>query len=311
MGERRRPVGHFRRTASGLVEVNKGVFYSDPRVRGGDTGPLAAGIRQLETFDGVVAPPPPEHTGVMLTAGDFDINAYNRDAPDGWTARHYGGVDPATGEGQIRVHLMHPTDENIYHDELITVKPGMRSLRWNTNLDLRRAHIPGATFHGDVTNCSFAEAHMDGATIGEKNRPYPSRLFDVSFEGASLRDATFSHLSMSDVSFVGVDAAGARFENVTYPDNVDITDSNIHPNQFYFTGDDDNFIASFIYRQYTLDEVVEVLGEDPDGLVVEIWSGDLEVRDNTDGRLVEGGFDKDRHHIPQWEVQRLAAQRSA
>lgn len=302
MSDRRRPVRHFRRTATGLVEVNKDVVYGDPTsVRGGLslTDPTQQLVGRLD-----VPPPPPEHTGAMLAEEPVVLDPDVFDIPPIWFLAHRNHIDPVTGEGKLRVRLIHGTDPDRNHEDVIKIGPDMKSMRWNANLDLRRTNIPGATFGGSVINSTFAEANLDGSDFGVATSPF-SRVRDVSFEGASLRSALFLYVAMQSVSLVGVDGTDARFRLTAPPENVDITDSNLHPSQFELDRTQDDMTGHLTYRRHTLGEAAHLIGVPLDEFAVVVWADGIEVRDNTTGKKIEGSFNADYHHIPQWEMQRL------
>jgi hypothetical protein len=303
MSDRRRPVTHLRRTATGLVEVNRDIHY-------GTTTPpaphvsrrLASGVRQLRNCVDVI-PPPPEHTGSMLTDGPVEVEAHLFNVPEGAMLKTRYDIDPAYGEGKI---VMEVTGGGTTHLITLDVAPYMQSLQWNKNLDFRRANIPNASINGVITQCSYAEANLDRSEIGGVATTRPSWITNTSFEGASLRSTEFLYCDMDSVSFVGADGTGATFSITSYIAEVDITDSNIHPDQFTCDNVDDFNAARYLhYRWHTVSDVAEQLDVSEEEVAFLIWSGEIEVRDNATSEIVRNRYDAALHHIPQWEMQRL------
>lgn len=187
--------------------------------------------------------------------------------------------------------------------ETMAIGPNMQiAQKFETvNMDLRRANIPGVRCEASALSMStFAEANMDGAVFQSAQSQSSLRITSVCMDGASLRDARFNDVVLRNVSLVGVDATGASF-HVTQLLDVDITDSNIHPDQFDLGQDPVPFLY---YREHSLGEVVEATGLSADELAVRIWAGDVEARDNISLKPVTN-FEAEFHHIPQWEMQRL------
>jgi hypothetical protein len=305
MGEHRRPKHHFRRVGDVLVEVNKGVEYVDDKSAVAPSSRLRSTLgnasRQMEENEPLPVDEVPEYTADVLMSKVGDPYRIELDG-DMYKVTQIHHVHGGVGEITFAAHK-DPDDPSakpaIFN---LQVGPGMKLVRdvEAINIDLRRAHIPGLRSEVPVLMmASFAEANMDGAVFGSPKRNI-SRIVSVCMDGASLRDAYFGDVVMRNVSLVGVDATGARFDVAQLVD-VDITDSNIHPDQFVHDGDPVRYLY---YREHSLQEVVDATGLPADELAVRIWAEDIEVRDNSTRKKVTGFLDG-LHHIPQWEMQRL------
>jgi hypothetical protein len=309
MGDRRRPVHHFRHTAHGVVEVNRGVRHEPGSAPSGRLrGSLLDATRQLDGGPRFSSAPLPEHTGDMLLSEEGE--PYLLDGR--YLCTQERRIDAVTGEGEIVIRSQPEKGRGEETKKyVVNVGPGV-TLKYpldSVNMDLRRTNIPGLQWRGGrLIMSTFAEANMDGAVFANDTSAQKAVINSVSFEGASLRDAVFDRVAMKSVSLAGVDGTGARF-HVTNMLDVDITDSNIHPNQFTFLPEngfqpDHDPVPHLWYREHTLDEVAAAIGLTHEELTVMVWAGDLEVRDH-DQQRVDGRFDAELHHIPQWEIQKL------
>lgn len=219
--------------------------------------------------------------------------------------------DMKNGHVHITVVVSMLDNFNTGERSRAVLKPGARltSQQIFSHADCSLVNLEGA--HLDVfgmLNTRFDGANLRNAKIGTSAK---CDLESVSFDGANLENAELRKIRFNDVSFRGANVTGMTLtlgQAVDQKGTIDFTDSNITGEQF------DNFFvrtesggkgeAEIVMGRYSIDEAAEILGEDPDRILTETWTGQIEFRDKeTDCVSTEEHFDGSKHYIPQWAVQ--------
>jgi hypothetical protein len=271
------------------------------RVRAG----VAAGVAQLAPDD--------TDTPVRVTHAklpQFDPTGTSEGI---WEIRN--GIDPSTGEGLLVVSGDGVSTIQTFQ---IFVKPKaqIRGKAFTSHMDYSAANLTDGLIVGkDVTGNLFDGATLDGATITSNASLRDKFAGETvmernSFRGASLRGTKISSLLLRENDFTGADMTGMEFWGWFASDvewAIDVTDTNFYPDMIGSAGavEDRGHPQSLHrvkYTRYTLDDVAAHTGMSEDDVAMAVWAGDLEIRDNETLQRVTSGYDKDRHHIPQWAL---------
>lgn len=304
---RRRPVEHKRIVGNKVYTINKGVAYElSPSKK--EAAGRARGVRDAAKSLATPPPPPPPSSPPGSESGGTNGNGIL-----GPERKPEYNIDPETGEGEIilttergrRVTLR--VGPNMVADSDVTTR----------NIDLSNTNIPGSVIaNGLVENVKFNGANLEGSHIlpirregyehslesGRGRKEYPL-MREVSFDGANLSKTVVGPCHLEMVSFVDVDAKDTTFLLVENSYGIDIRGSNITPEQFRTEAGRD-IGPLLVYDRFSMEETSRLTGLSPEELSVEVWAGDIEVRDLFH-KSVEGKFDGEKMHFPQWEVRRL------
>lgn len=190
------------------------------------------------------------------------------------------------------------------------------------NIIFLNSNFEGKNFSGSfictkIDECNLSHAKLDNSVIGKE--PFSDKkdkaigfIRKTSFEKASLRNVLFDRVTFFDVSLKGADLTGAVFRDCSkaLDTRLDVRDSNITTQQVKdLLKNSYSFhrinSTEFIYRQYSFNEVIEACGMTDKQFEFLVLSGAIEVREKGYGKIVEGGFDPGKHHVPQWAFQDL------
>jgi uncharacterized protein YjbI with pentapeptide repeats len=228
-------------------------------------------------------------------------------------------IDPETGCGEVILSKASGDDEQTQK-----VGPGEQiSDEFLDHVDYRRSNLENAELGYHTSFCDFGGANLNGARFGAYTSKHKigvrGSVRDTSFDGASCAQTSFVNMRfLGKVSFRGADLTDANFLRVSLgamlPEGgqvpittIDFTDSNVTGQQIDQVLErnldtEPDSAPSIIYRTYNVQEACDTLGVNETELMVLIWVQDIEVRDNVTKALVRTGFNKDRHHIPQWAL---------
>jgi hypothetical protein len=164
--------------------------------------------------------------------------------------------------------------------------------------------VPGGNLqNADFSWSTFAFVDLDKADLRGINFDFsrvPGTMRNANLTGASLTGADLGGCRMDDVILTGADVSGA-----TLP--ADLTAVNITKEQFDSLNgvnpDSTNF-RPYRVKEATMEELINTVG-DKDSVMIEMWAGDIEVRDRATSQITQGEFDPNEHYVPHWELERL------
>jgi hypothetical protein len=173
--------------------------------------------------------------------------------------------------------------------------PGINLRGYDPNYSL---HFPGVNLRGAELDGTDLKGVMDGADL--RNVSATWARWAVSLRFASCRDANFTNADLRGCDVDGADFTGADLTDAVLP--TDLTGTNITREQFVTLlgakpGEEN---VSYRMPEASRDDVLAHFGGDSDALMVAMWSGDLEVRDRKNNRMVIGEYDPADHYIPAW-----------
>lgn len=342
---RRRPRRHTRVINGKKVLVNKDVVYGDGLLSASMGGPqsqigsllVADSTKNTIESNGETRNPNSSFSLIKRIRGDVTSKAakvvfegdafYTRFLHNHKNRSAF--IKIGAGDGTRKFYL---SPGNEIPAEVISLHGDL------SNLDLRDTtiHFPADMAHR-LSN--FESSTLDGSNFVFEPGYTTER---ISFEGASLRDVKMSggariryEVNLKNADLTGADFGDLAIEpmyrsstnpafnvelGVLYTEVngyffnstkvVDVRGSNISSRQIAalsakIPADGSKGPFPVRYDQYTATEAQKVLGVGEDDMMILLWAGDIEVRDNETKLPVTGTFDKDKHHIPQWEMQRL------
>lgn len=230
-------------------------------------------------------------------------------------------IDPKFGEGVMVIGGLEAPTLQIGPNSVVD------RVEYTHRADLRGTNMPSSLFNANLfRRTDFRGAILDGSRFGsainekgEREDRVVRGMSKVRFDGASLRNTEFELVNFRQVSFRGADLTGAKFINSGYgtlssPGDIDLTDSNVTAHQVLQltriqTSDPAKGVPrklsdhGIVYREHSFEEVCELAGLTEKQFEYFVISKVFEVRDDH-FKLITSDFDPDKHHIPQWSVQR-------
>lgn len=226
-------------------------------------------------------------------------------------------INPKTGLGIIRKKA--EEEEGVFHQLRVAPEAIVYRECFMMDSNFSRGSLDRSQFMFDhMYNNAFEGASLNATLfvnaftalmkgiapepeeMSERNFAWAG-LEETSFKEASLKGAKFVNLSLREVDFSYADLSGAQFINTELYD-VNFYESNIRPEQIVVP---ERNWASISYRQYSLEETLDLLNVDESMLLGLIGAGEIEVRDDYSHLPITESFDPERHHIPQWEIQSI------
>lgn len=147
----------------------------------------------------------------------------------------------------------------------------------------RSSQLPGSVFTGStLLNCSFENTSLKGTKFVDSHLAGDFNLKNCDVEGVDFKD---THLRIGTNVYL-------HGSNITQQQVKDLLEDYINPGGFVF------------YDQFTLSDLSKAVNIPPDELILNVWSGDIEIRENETKKIVTGAYDKNKHHVPQWIMPR-------
>jgi hypothetical protein len=163
--------------------------------------------------------------------------------------------------------------------------------------------VPGVNLRGaNMERSQMRDGSvLDGADLRDVNASRAG-WDSVSLRYANCQNANFSHANIRNGNVHGADFTGADLTGAQLP--IDLTGTNITSEQFITLrgAEPGNETIGYRVPEVTIDEILQRFDGDRDAMEVAMWSGDVEVRDRTNSRIVTSGFDPVAHYIPAWEL---------
>lgn len=206
-----------------------------------------------------------------------------------------------------------------------------------TGAILKGAYLYNSALSGaDLTDAELGYAQITGVTAYKTtfdrcNLGFAS-VSNSTMSDASFRDVTLLHTILENVVLFRSDFTGAKiaysfwaqvraqdavftdaeFDETTFQMSnlYDATLSAEHGQQIL--GDKgfayDTLDTTIRYNKMSFDEANERLQLEPEEFKVLMWLGEIEVRDNHTGGLVNANFDAEHHHVPEWALALVSGQ---